>query len=169
MASQKVKYVPEPATEVVGGMPLSDIAAPGHSKQQLSVSSVSEEVNLPPVETILSTLGGPPAPSVAVREYLDLSVEEQSQMYRALQDVLSKSEENEGSFDVEELRTSLEHADAETRRGQRSLQALEGVLATLEKLWYSRSQYMAEAAEALANGSRERKIYLQTAKKMRMC
>jgi hypothetical protein len=166
MASQDVKYeVPEPATEVVDGMSLNEITALGHRQQQLSVTPVSEDLNFPSVETILSTLEGELGPSAAVREHLDLSVEEQSQMYRALQNVLSKSEENEGSFDVEELRASLEHADAAARQGQRSLQALQGVIATLEKLWYSRSRYMAEAAEALANGSREREICLHTLQK----
>jgi hypothetical protein len=142
----------------VGGTSLNETTALGQSIQQSSATQASKELDFPSVDTILSTFKNP-TPSISARGRLDLRPEEQDQMFRALQEVLLKSEEDEGSFDVQGLRASLEHADAVAQRGQRSLRALEGVSATLEKLWQSRSHYMAKAAEALANGSREREIY----------
>ncbi|KAL1988523.1 hypothetical protein VTN96DRAFT_8918 [Rasamsonia emersonii] len=114
----------------------------------------SKELEFPAVKTILSELTDS-APSAPERGQLSLQPEEQDKMFRALQDVLLKTEENEGNFDVQELVSSLEQADADSRRGQRKLKALEGVSSTLDKLWQSRSHYMAQAAEALANGSRD--------------
>ncbi|KAH8690952.1 putative GTP binding protein [Talaromyces proteolyticus] len=75
-------------------------------------------------------------------------------MFRALQDIL-KSASNTESFDLQELRESLEIADTTSQRGQRNPQLLEGVSSILDKLWRSKSKYMARAVEALANGSRE--------------
>lgn len=118
----------------------------------------SKELEFPAVKTILSEFTDS-ASSAPERGHLSLQPEEQDEMFRALQDVLRKAEENEGNFDVQELVSSLEQADADSRRGQRRLKALEGVSSTLDKLWQSRSHYMAQAAEALANGSRDREIY----------
>jgi hypothetical protein len=77
-------------------------------------------------------------------------------MFRALKEVLSKTEGNVDVFDVQELRDALESADTAAQEGRRGPQLLEGVAAILQKLWQSESRYMVEAAEALANASRDR-------------
>ncbi|KAL2000830.1 hypothetical protein VTN02DRAFT_2569 [Thermoascus thermophilus] len=76
-------------------------------------------------------------------------------MFRSLQAVFREADAKEGNFQVKELLASLDEADAGAKCGQRNLQALEGVRAILDRLWYSRSDYMARAAELLANGSRD--------------
>ncbi|KAL1963275.1 hypothetical protein VTN77DRAFT_8498 [Rasamsonia byssochlamydoides] len=149
MASQNDEHdksgAPEPAP----------ISIDGSSAQQASTQiQPSGELEFPAVKTILSALTDS-APSAPARGHLSLQPEEQDEMFRALQNVLLKADENEGNFDVKELVSSLEQADADSQRGQRNLKALEGVSSTLDKLWQSRSQYMAQAAEALANGSRD--------------
>lgn len=85
-----------------------------------------------------------------------LSAEEEEDMFRSLQNIFTQAEEDEGSFNVQELLASLEQADEDARRGRKNLQALQGVRTILDKLWSSGSEFMARAAETLANGSRDR-------------
>lgn len=95
-----------------------------------------------------------------VREGVFLSEEEQEAMFRALRDVFERAEEDLGSFDVQDLLTSLDMADSDARRGRQNLEALQEVRLKLDQLWRSNSIYMAQATELLANGSRNRKIYM---------
>ncbi|KAF5014315.1 hypothetical protein F66182_14746, partial [Fusarium sp. NRRL 66182] len=76
-------------------------------------------------------------------------------MFRTLKQVLAKTERDEDVFDVQELREALEYADTAAQEGRRGPQLLGGVAAILQKLWQSESRYLVEAAEALANASRD--------------
>ncbi|RAO73773.1 uncharacterized protein BHQ10_009785 [Talaromyces amestolkiae] len=84
-------------------------------------------------------------------------------MFRALKQVLAKTERDEDVFDVQELREALESADTAAQEGRRGPQLLGGVAAILQKLWQSESRYLVEAAEALANASRDQPAQAQVA------
>ena len=60
------------------------------------------------------------------------------------------------SFDLKELHASLEEADANTKRGRRDADTLQSVNATLQKLWACNSEYLVQATEIIADGSRDR-------------
>lgn len=117
--------------------------------------SSADGIDLPAVETVVPNLTDLKSlPSSTGIE--GVPVEEQGQMFRALKEVLSKTEGDEDVFDVQELRDALESADTAAQEGRRGPQLLGGVAAILQKLWQSKSRYMVEAAEALANASRDR-------------
>lgn len=87
-----------------------------------------------------------------------ISPEEEEGMFRSLQEIFTQAEEDEGNFNVQELLASLEQAAEDARRGLKNLQALQGVRTILDRLWSSGSEFMARAAETLANGSRDREF-----------
>lgn len=80
-------------------------------------------------------------------------------MFRALKNVIENSEAITGagnSFDLKELHASLEQADADARHGRRDTESLDSVKTILHQLWACNSGLLAQAAEILANGSRDR-------------
>ncbi|KAJ9317600.1 hypothetical protein DTO271D3_2066 [Paecilomyces variotii] len=113
-----------------------------------------KEIQLPEVKDLLSesTVSFPPAPAA---EDPQLEPLDGQKMFKSLQAILDESEKEEGSFAVGELRVALEEADEDARHGTRDPRTLSSVKATVEKLWQSRSEYMAPAVEALANASRD--------------
>ncbi|CAG8905767.1 unnamed protein product [Penicillium nalgiovense] len=119
--------------------------------------SVSKEggLELPSIKNILPDL--PEISSLPPRtETID--PEEQQEMFRELRDIIEKAQEvNEAgnSLDLKELHASLEEADANTKRGQRDAGTLQSVSATLKKLWACNSEYLVQATEIIANGSRD--------------
>lgn len=124
------------------------------------IVSPADSIDLPAVETVVPDLTN--LKSLSSLEDIEKVIpeEEQDQMFHALKEVLSKTERDEGVFDVQELREALALADTAAQEGRRSPQLLGGVAAILQKLWQSESSYMVEAAEALANASRDRTSFL---------
>ncbi|KAK2760313.1 hypothetical protein FQN54_002381 [Arachnomyces sp. PD_36] len=121
---------------------------PENSKDSKDTSEVSSSKDNP------SDLPTSP-PAAPPRGGQKLSPEEEEDMFRSLQNIFTQAEEDEGSFNVQELLASLEQADEDARRGRKNLRALSGVRGILERLWSSGSEFMARAAETLANGSRD--------------
>ncbi|PGH11454.1 hypothetical protein AJ80_07134 [Polytolypa hystricis UAMH7299] len=95
-----------------------------------------------------------PPPCAPARDGEKLSKEAEEKMFRALQEIFREAEEEEDNFDVTDLLAALEVADDQSKRGRQNPQVLKGVRMALDKLWRSGSDYMAQAAEVLANGSR---------------
>ncbi|EGC45554.1 GTP binding protein [Histoplasma capsulatum var. duboisii H88] len=130
---------------------------------ELSLSKSRSEEEKPPSRCTDSLLpGGSSAPSAPYRDGPKLSKEEEEEMFRALQAIFQVAEEEEKNFDVKELLTALEGAEEDTRQ---KMNALKGVKANLDLLWRSGSHFMVQAAEVLANGSRDpkwRRAYGQT-------
>lgn len=120
------------------------------------IISLADGIDLPTVESVIPDLTKLESLSPSTETEEVIPAEEQGQMFRALKEVLSKTEGNVDVFDVQELRDALESADTAAQEGRRGPQLLEGVAAILQKLWQSESRYMVEAAEALANASRDR-------------
>ncbi|KAJ5788061.1 hypothetical protein N7457_003051 [Penicillium paradoxum] len=136
------------------GISTAQQATHGESSQ-LSILKTSD-LELPPVEKILSNLSGPLSSLPPRTETLDLEV--QDEMFRGLRDIIEKAQEVDearNSFDLKELHASLEEADANTRRGRRDAETLQSVNATLQKLWACNSDYLVQATEIIANGSRD--------------
>jgi hypothetical protein len=84
--------------------------------------------------------------------------EEEDRLFHALKEVLLKTEsgEEETAFDVRELRDALETAGILSEQERDPSQLVGGATSILQKLWQSKSRYMVDAAEALANASRDR-------------
>ena len=94
-----------------------------------------------------------------------INAEEQQEMFRELRDIIEKAQEVEeagNSLNLKELHASLEEADANTKCGQRDAGTLQSVSATLKKLWACNSEYLVQATEIIANGSRDRGSILST-------
>lgn len=105
--------------------------------------------DLPSVEQVLSSLPevSTPLPS---RGKKTIDLEDQKSMFHLLKSAI----ENSGNgFDLKELQTSLEQADADARRDPESLKAI------LEQLWSCDSEFLVQAAEILANESRNRESF----------
>lgn len=115
------------------------------------------DINLPPVERVLANLTTT-APSLPTRGSENVPPEEQMSMLRSLHSLLRRTgEEKEGKcFDLKELHASFDQADADARRERRDLNALENVRVILLRLWRCNSDNLLQAAEVLADGSRER-------------
>lgn len=62
------------------------------------------------------------------------------------------------SFDLKRLHASLEQADADARQGAQDSQSLQSVHAILIQLWSCNSEFLTQAAELLANKSRDREF-----------
>jgi hypothetical protein len=136
------------------------IAAGTEAACQQSVQTTS--FDFPPVQQIFSELPELSS-SLSERGTETLSLEEQEKMFRALSLVFENAEnaaEAGNAFDLKELHASLEQADADARRGRRDPESLQSVLEILNQLWVSDSEFLAQAAEVLANGSRERELVL---------
>lgn len=130
-------------------------AARHHSVQTTSF-------DFPSVQQILSELPESSS-SLSDRGSETLSLDEQEKMFRALSLVIENAEnaaEAGNAFDLKELHASLEQADADSRRGRRDAESLQSVLEMLNQLWASNSEFLVQAAEVMANGSRERELVL---------
>ncbi|OJD15793.1 hypothetical protein AJ78_03973 [Emergomyces pasteurianus Ep9510] len=97
----------------------------------------------------------PSPPSAPDRDGPKLLKEEEEEMFRALQTIFQTAEEEDTNFDVQGLLKALGDADEDARRGRRNINTLKGVRDNLGLLWRSGSDYMVQAAEVLANGSRD--------------
>ncbi|OKL62015.1 hypothetical protein UA08_02709 [Talaromyces atroroseus] len=122
------------------------------------LSSIASD--MPSVDSVLSRLENPH--SLALSGELEGFLakedeEEHGRLLHALQKVLSKTEsgDEDTSFDVQELRDALEMTDAIAEQERHVPQMVGGAASILQKLWQSKSRYMVEAAEALANASRD--------------
>jgi hypothetical protein len=110
------------------------------------------------MEDILSDLSGFSS-SLPARGAEAFDSEEQQGMFHALRDIIEKAQESDeagNNFDLQELHASLEESDATTRRGRRDAETLQSVIDTLNKLWTCNSEYLVQATEIIANGSRDR-------------
>lgn len=127
-----------------------------------SYSLLSTDVDMPSVEQILS--GFPEKPiSLPTRGEEMLSQEQQKNLLHALQSAIENVQDTTeagSSFELKELQQlSLEPAtDAHLK--QRRLQIVRNVHSILGQLWLSNSDLLTEAAETLANGSRDRESVL---------
>ncbi|KAJ5681554.1 uncharacterized protein N7477_001494, partial [Penicillium maclennaniae] len=114
-------------------------------------------LELPSVDQILQSL--PHIPTwLPSRDTETINSDEQKKMFFSLKSIVETAEgatEAGSSFDLKELHASLEQADADARRGGRGLETLQSVLTTIRRLWSCNSEYLAQAAEVLANGSRD--------------
>ncbi|OQD80476.1 hypothetical protein PENANT_c035G00627 [Penicillium antarcticum] len=113
--------------------------------------------DLPPIKDIVSDLSGSSS-LLPAQSSESFELEEQQAMFHALRDIIEKAQEvDEGgnNFDLKELHASLEEADATTKRGRRDADSLQSVVGTLNKLWNSKSEYLVQATEIIANGSRD--------------
>lgn len=97
----------------------------------------------------------PCAPS---RDSPNLSKEEGEEMFRTLRSIFEPAEQQQQTGELEDLIISLELADKATRDGRPNIQALDGVTFKIDQLWRSRSEYMVQTVEVLANASRDRKF-----------
>ncbi|KAJ5170622.1 uncharacterized protein N7500_003405 [Penicillium coprophilum] len=135
----------------------------GISTAQMAVhreagNSVSRKTDLdiPSVRQILSDLSEVNSSLPPRTETIDS--EEQQEMLHELREIIEKAQvadEGGKSFDLSELHASLEEADASEKRGRRDAETLQSVRATLQKLWACNSEYLVQAAEIIADGSRD--------------
>lgn len=132
----------------------------GHgSVLETSRPSVSSELDLPSVDQVLSGL--PDISSILPVQDATVDLKDQEAMFRALKNIIEHAEQTSevgNSFDLKELHASLGQAEEEARLGRRDATTLESVHTTLVQLWSCNSTLMAQAAEILANGSRDRKF-----------
>ncbi|EGE84918.1 GTP binding protein [Blastomyces dermatitidis ATCC 18188] len=136
----------------------SEPSAAHHQCQELPISKpiTKEETQLSSPRCTDTPLSEEPSPpSAPPRDGPKLAKEEEEEMFRALQAIFKTAEDEEGNFDVKGLLNVLKEADEDTRYGRRNVNALKGVRDNLGLLWRSGSDYMAQAAEVLANGSRD--------------
>jgi hypothetical protein len=109
----------------------------------------NDQTEYPSLSQIMSELTSKP-PAIAPGASKPLSLEEQRTLFDSLQNALRIAEiryQVKQTTDAKEAKSSFEQVDA----------VFEGVQSILYQLWGSRSHYMVQAAEALANGSRNRK------------
>ncbi|KAJ5929669.1 hypothetical protein N7454_006619 [Penicillium verhagenii] len=126
------------------------------SVQGPSQLSVSSKLDLPSVDQVLSGL--PDLSSILPVQDATVDLKDQEAMFRALKTIIEHVEptsEPGNSFDLKELHASLGQAEEEARLGRRDATTLESVHTALIQLWSCNSNLMAQAAEILANGSRD--------------
>ena len=119
---------------------------------------VMTKFHMPSADEVLSGLPDissslPPRAS----EHMDL--DDQREVLKALENAVERAErtaEPSNSFDLKELHASLEQAEVEARSGRRDTKALESVPDLLQQLWSCSSNLLTQAAEFLANKSRDR-------------
>lgn len=132
----------------------------GHgSALETGQPSVSRELDLPSVHQVLSGL--PDISNILPVQDTTVDPKDQEAMFRALKKTIEHVEQTSevgNSFDLKELHASLGQAEEEARLGRRDAKTLESVYTTLIQLWSCNSSFMAQAAEILANGSRDRKF-----------
>lgn len=129
------------------------------ASQDANIPAPASTLDLPSVDKVLSDLPELES-SLQPQGTAEVQSEEQENMFRALKQIIEQTGETSevgAAFDLKELHASLEQAEGEARRGRRDAETLKGVLNTLHQLWSCNSRWMAQAAEILANGSRERK------------
>jgi hypothetical protein len=117
-------------------------------------------LDLPSVDLVLQDLPHI-STSLPSRDTETIESDEQVQIVAALKGIIENSEgaaEAGSSFDLKELHASLEQADADAPRGRRTLENLQSVRTIIDRLWSCNSDYLAQAAEILANGSRDREF-----------
>lgn len=155
--------------------PISLAEAPAHSTHgpfglgdregQECMKATPSRSQLPSVQEVLLEL----AVSAPVATNTDTVIPEtetertEEAMFRSLNAILKRAMDEDSkteTFDLSELKTSLEQADIDAQKGTRDIKALEDVRAMLRKLWRSRSPFLAQFTEALANGCRDRKSAL---------
>ncbi|OJJ46349.1 hypothetical protein ASPZODRAFT_151918 [Penicilliopsis zonata CBS 506.65] len=110
-------------------------------------------IELPSVVQVLSGLKTFP-PYFQTENARSLSLEEQKDTLSSLLGHLEKVESG-GNLNLSELQASLEGTDAIPKQDSRALESLEQIKALLETLRGCKSRYLVEAAEALANTSRD--------------
>lgn len=119
-------------------------------------ASQSPKLELPSIRQILADLPSNSSPLETRTETVD--PEAQQEMFRGLRDIIENAQvdETEVAYDLKELHASLEEAEASSKRGRRDAKTLRSVCDTLHRLWTCKSEYLAQAAEIIANGSRDR-------------
>lgn len=147
---------PQGTGQMAGEPPVTDTPSPNRDPEESEDSKASQGILENSSSKAISPNSPATPPKAPSRGGQKLSPEEEEDMFRSLQNIFTQAEEDEGSFNVQELLASLEQADEDARRGQKNLQALKGVRDILDRLWSSDSDFMARAAETLANGSRDR-------------
>lgn len=123
-----------------------------HGRASITKSSVE----LPSIKYILTDL---PDFSLSLSSHTEtIDSEEQQEMFRGLRDIIEKAQADEAgdSFDLKQLHSSLEEADSSSKTGRRNAETLKSVSDTLHKLWACKSEYLVQATEIVANGSRDR-------------
>jgi hypothetical protein len=133
------------------GISTAQLAVHGDAGQSVSTKG---NLELPSVKQILSDL--PEVSSSLPPRTGTIDPAEQQEMFRGLQEIIEKAQDAGNSFDLKELHASLEEADANEKRGRRDAETLQTVRATLQKLWDCNSEYLVQAAEVIADGSRDR-------------
>lgn len=116
-------------------------------------------LDLPSVDQVLQSLPQI-STSLLSRDAGTIDSDEQKKMFLSLKNIIENSQgtaADGSSLDLKEFHASLEQADADARRG-RNLETLRSVHTTINRLWSCNSQYLAQAAEVLANGSRDREF-----------
>jgi hypothetical protein len=117
-------------------------------------------LDLPSVDLVLQDLPHI-STSLPSRDTETIESDEQVKMVAALKGIIENPEgaaEAGSSFDLKELHASLEQADADAPRGRRILENLQSVRTIIDRLWSCSSDYLVQAAEILANGSRDREF-----------
>ena len=144
---------PVPKVEVQEMAPANEVNAMRNSMKQSSLPITkiqgNECMEYPSLSQIISSLAPmPPGLAPAVSEPLPL--EEQRALFDTLEKTLRMAEtryQPSLTAQAEEDNLSFKQVDA----------LFEGLQDTLCRLWTCRSSFMVQAAEALANGSRNRK------------
>ncbi len=113
------------------------------------------------------TSPGPASPAVVCEDSqalakslrdLELSKENKEQMFSSLGAIFQRAEA-EGVGDFGELGVIFEHADRISRAGHRDVDALRNVKNILHQMWWSNSDFMTQAAQVLADASRDRMLF----------
>lgn len=134
--------------------------APAGDASASHASAPVSGLELPTVEQILQDLPQI-STSLPSRSEETIESEEQKKMFHSLKSIIEHAEgapEPGGSFDLKELHASLGQADADARHGRRNLETLQSVRTIIDRLWSCNSDYLAQAADVLANGSRDREF-----------
>ncbi|KAK2739264.1 hypothetical protein FQN57_006599 [Myotisia sp. PD_48] len=89
---------------------------------------------------------------------LPLATPEEGQaMFRSLRQIFERIDDQNQDSELQKLMMSLELADKEFKAGPQNTIALTEVKSKVDWLWRSKSGYMAQTTDALANASRDRK------------
>lgn len=133
----------------------SGISVTQMTDQEASQSVIKKDVELPSIREILTDL--PATTSSLTPRTETLEAEAQQEMFRALKKIIEEARATDAgkNFDLKDLQDSLEEADANSK-GHRDAETLTSVHDTLYKLWACRSEYLVQAADVIANGSRDR-------------
>ncbi|MCJ1401476.1 hypothetical protein MMC11_004690 [Xylographa trunciseda] len=126
------------------------------------VSTALPTVPASPRTTITSALEArPDSPSIQIAlESLSLLSPAQEGMFRSLAVIFRNAQEQEGSISLssggaEIVWTSLQRADASSRRGLQDVSALRATRDILEQMLWSQSHLLGDAAKILADASRD--------------